>query len=182
MEQVSGNTEMGLTIADSKPTSSWTIAGYLFSLWVTPAPIEKTPPKALDESDFEIMDWDKGKEKGYVEEHLTLTPQLQQSLAYVPFFQEEENFTKDNVSRFFADWNDQYPDRAIDTTGDLSEGAQSIREHIIELGSASFIRGAGLHIFYSEKTMHIARQILGHEPKDGAFEKAMINWYMHMQS
>ena len=110
------------------------------------------------------------------------TEGLQEALSFIPFFEDETNITKGNVSLFINQWNEENPDLKVSPDEGLVEAIHSIKQSSVKLGEQSFIKGVGLYALYSEKTMNLAQQIFGHAPKEDNYDQTMINWYVRLNS
>ncbi|MCB1110822.1 MAG: hypothetical protein KDK64_07550 [Chlamydiia bacterium] len=126
------------------------------------------------------MEWSEKDEITFSFEKLK--PELQEALSFVPFFQEEALLTQENVSWFIKEWNALNRDHTVDAIKDPVKAILEIREHMIELGAESFIKGVGLYAVFSPRLTHIAQQILGHAPRDDDYDQTMINWYVKLRA
>ena len=157
------------------------------SLLQTPTPLESPNRKnapTLEDTEFTLVDWTPSDEVTYsVEKAFTKeTEELQEALSFVPFFEDAANITKENVSLFINQWNEENPDLKVSPDEGLVEAIHSIKQSTVKLGEQSFIKGVGLYAFYSEKAMNLAQQIFGHIPKEDNYDQTMINWYVSLNS
>ena len=163
------------------------IVGWALSLLQTPMPLEAPEGKnvpTLEDTEFTLVDWTPSDEVTYsVEEAFARESKgLQEALSFVPFFADDANITKENVSLFINQWNEENPDLKVSPDEGLVEAIHSIKQSTVRLGEQSFIKGVGLYAFYSEKTMNLAQQIFGHIPKEDNYDQTMINWYVSLNS
>lgn len=161
------------------------IVGWALSLLQTPTQLESPDGKdapTLEDTEFILVDWTPSEEITYsVEEAFKKeTEGLQEALSFIPFFEDDANITKENVSLFINQWNEENPDLKVSPDEGLVEAIHSIKQSAVKLGEQSFIKGVGLYAFYSEKTLNLAQQIFGHIPKDDNYDQTMINWYVNL--
>ena len=157
------------------------------SLLQTPTPLESPDGKdapTLEDSEFTLVDWTSSDEITYSVEKAFKkeTEGLQDVLSFVPFFEDNANITKENVSLFINQWNEENPELQVSPDEGLVEAIHSIKQSTVNLGEQSFIKGVGLYAFYSKKTLNLAQQIFGHIPKEDNYDQTMINWYVSLNS
>ncbi|QVL55358.1 MAG: hypothetical protein KFB95_08610 [Simkaniaceae bacterium] len=96
------------------------------SLLQTPTQLEspdgKDAPK-LEDTEFTLIDWTPSDEVAYSvgEAFKKETKELQEALSFIPFFEDDTNITKENVSLFINQWNKENPDLKVSPDKGLVE-------------------------------------------------------------
>jgi len=162
------------------------IVGWALSLLQTPTQLESPEEKVaptLEDTEFTLVDWTPSDEVTFsVEESFKKEAEgLQEALSFIPFFEDEANITKENISLFINQWNEENPDLKVNPDEGLVEAIHSIKQSSVNLGEQSFIKGVGLYALYSEKALNLAQQVFGHVPKDDNYDQTMINWYVNLR-
>ncbi|NRA89936.1 MAG: hypothetical protein HRU43_02250 [Simkaniaceae bacterium] len=142
-----------------------------------PQPIKEAP--SLDEEDFEIVEWNTQNNVSYELESFidSNKVELEKALAFIPFFQNKENITAENISLVIDSWNTENPKDLIDTKEDLFTMIQSLKIRCIKSGERTFLNAGGLYILYSKSASNVAAQVIGKIPKDNNYEQTMLNWH-----